>query len=108
MLATDTASADVKFFFGVRRERTSLEIAAQEPSESTPRELAAFVRARPLASPTACVGSCGCSLVPQPSRVLSLVEPDGARFWAPPLEKSLEGRSLPQAHVSLAEYTVRL
>ena len=54
MLATDTASADVKFFFGVRRERTSLEIAAQEPSESTPRELAAFVRARPLASPTAC------------------------------------------------------
>ena len=56
-LAADTASADATFFFRVRGERMSLEIATREPTESTLHELAALVLDRPLAFPTACSGN---------------------------------------------------
>ena len=47
-LAADTASADATFFFRVRGERMSLEIATREPTESTLHELAALVLDRVL------------------------------------------------------------
>ena len=43
----DTASADATFFFRVRGERMSLEIATREPTEPTLHELAALVLDRP-------------------------------------------------------------
>ena len=46
-LAADTASADATFFFRVRGERMSLEIATREPTEPTLHELAALVLDRP-------------------------------------------------------------